>query len=123
MPACIICKSRDASLRFPKSEADISRWKTSLGLSVYPGEHSRICDKHFKTSDIETSANGIRKKLCKGATPTPIVTVSGEKVARDHTYSVLSKPRESLSLSLSLSLSPLHINNKQFTPFKFYLMI
>ncbi len=61
MPACIICKARNAQFVLPKNE-DV------IGVCSQPSQGSRSCFNHFNPDDIVVP-NSDRCRLKQGAIP------------------------------------------------------
>ena len=100
MPACLICKKRDASVRFPRNSDLRSDWLTALNISEPLTKYDRLCHDHFRQSDIGCDKNG-HKVLRNGCVP---IAVSNNSVLSDHNYWMTSKAWEAGSTSLWLML-------------------
>ena len=104
MPACLVCQKRDATFRLPKSEATMAQWMASLNILEPPPPQSRLCKDHFRVSDIEVTAWGL-KKLKKGAIPSLGLVSDTSSVLSDHTYSQLSKSKVALDMTSLMVLA------------------
>ena len=85
MPACYVCRRRNASIRMPGGDT-LSLWARSLDLTVCPPVTSRICVEHFRDSDITVTVTGSRR-VKSGALPTRELHGREEVNSRGvHTY-------------------------------------
>ena len=100
MPVCFLCKRRNASFNWPKSDEDSERWRLALNLTTVPDQSARICDLHFHPNDMEGSSSSTRRLLRKGATPS---ANNPGGVTHDHTYSVMSRDAARTSVWLTLA--------------------
>ena len=106
MPACIICKTRNAQFVIPKNEDLRKKWLVALGLGVYsqPSQGSRICFNHFDPDDIIVP-NSDRCRLKPGAIPK--FQGNYRKENNDHNYSKLHVDKRAEVLSLLIAMIPI----------------
>ena len=104
MPACIICKARNAQFVIPKNEDVRKKWVVALGVCSQPSQGSRICFNHFDPDDIVVP-NSDRCRLKPGAIP----KFQGNylKENNDHNYSKLHVDKRAEVLSLLIAMIPI----------------
>ena len=76
MPVCLVCKARNATIRFPRSKDLMDEWISALNLPVNPTDKDRICYDHFNKSDIENAARG-QTVIRSGCFPILVITTTG----------------------------------------------
>ena len=92
VPNCKI-KPGIRAFRFPKDLHRRNHWINLIKRSNWePGETSRICEKHFRPSEIHTGING-KPVLKKDAMPSIFPFQQG-KALQDHDYGFEKRPEE-----------------------------
>ena len=100
MPVCLVCKARNATIRFPRSKDLRDEWISALNLPVSPTDKDRICYDHFNKSDIGIAACG-QTVIRSGCVPSLVTT---DSALSDHNYWVTTKTWEAGTMSVLMTV-------------------
>ena len=66
---CVVCRSLNPKYSFPRNEKTLEKWMKLLHLKEKPNRRAKICESHFKFSDLYITREKKRHKVKKGALP------------------------------------------------------
>ena len=66
---CVVCRGPNPKYSFPTDEKILEKWMQLLNLQKKPNRRAKLCEKHFRYSDLYITNKQKCHKVKKGALP------------------------------------------------------